>query len=139
MRRRDEGALSVEVWLGYAGADLEVVRDYVGRAEHAHTTCFHAQQAAEKALKGLLSWLGVEDIPRSHDLELLADLITRYGGPELPEHEEFELLTRHAVRSRYPGQEMPSLVDAADALRVAEAIVAFVRGCISDEGTDCPG
>ena len=131
--------MSVEVWLEYARADLEVAQNYAGRADHAHTTCVHAQQAAEKALKGLLSWLGLEDIPRSHDLELLSKLIAQAGGPALPEPEGLELLTRHAVRSRYPGQEMPSLVDAADALRVAEAIVAFVRGCISDEGTDCPG
>ena len=40
------------------------------------TACFHAQQAVEKYLKGMLAWRSLE-IPRTHDLEELQRLRTQ--------------------------------------------------------------
>jgi HEPN domain-containing protein len=68
---------------------VEVLRQWVRKAEHDieaanrimaiedgcpfDTVCFHCQQAAEKYLKGLLTYLGIQ-APRTHDLKALAAL-----------------------------------------------------------------
>lgn len=53
------------------------------RCNSGHTgfgiACFHAEQAAEKALKALLVVAGI-DPPRAHDLELLAGLLPVIPG-----------------------------------------------------------
>ena len=43
----------------------------LGRRCPTDTVCFHAQQCAEKYVKALLVFRGV-DFPRTHDLEVLA-------------------------------------------------------------------
>jgi HEPN domain-containing protein len=48
--------------------------------------CFHAQQCAEKALKGLLSDRGIP-FPRTHVLEVLLDLLKAHGV-HVPEDDE---------------------------------------------------
>src|ERR1035438_8315582 len=69
---------------------VEVLRQWVRKAEHDleaaarimaikegcpfDTVCFHCQQAAEKYLKCLLTYLGIQ-APRTHDLKALAALI----------------------------------------------------------------
>ncbi len=127
MRSPEEAAASVAVWLEYARRDLAVAHDYVDAPLQSHTSCFHAQQAAEKALKALLAWLSEDAIPRTHDLMLLSGLVADRGGPVPADPEGLEVLTRHAVRSRYPGAEMPGVQDADEATRLAESVVTFVR------------
>ena len=69
---------------------VDVLRQWVRKAEHDleaasrimaveegcpfDTVCFHCQQAAEKYLKCLLTYLGIQ-APRTHDLKALAALI----------------------------------------------------------------
>ena len=97
-----------------------------GPPEHSggrfhHIACFHAQQVAEKSLKALLVWNGI-DPPRIHDLDELRDSIAdgwavRDTFPDLAE------LSFWGVQGRYPGEwfeigtdEAKALVDLADAL-----------------------
>jgi len=61
---------------------------------------FHAQQAAEKALKALLLYLD-DDPPRLHEIDVLVDLVRRHvavPGDLL----EAAALTAYAVVTRYP-------------------------------------
>lgn len=61
-------------WLRYAEDDLrsaEVLRE---RGMVPRIACFHAQQAAEKAIKAIFVFLQV-DFPFSHDLNRLRDLL----------------------------------------------------------------
>lgn len=44
------------------------------------TSCFHAQQAAEKYLKALLVWHQVE-FPKTHDLDEILDLVATIDSP----------------------------------------------------------
>ncbi|MFU8858632.1 MAG: HEPN domain-containing protein [Deferrisomatales bacterium] len=66
------------------------------------TVCFHAQQAAEKALKALLT-AHESTAPRGHDLLRLLDLATEH----LPELAGFRAplaqMTAYAIEVRYPG------------------------------------
>jgi HEPN domain-containing protein len=66
-----------------AAGDLVVCRKLVHDTEvEDHAIGFHAQQSVEKALKVALVLAGVE-LPYSHDLELLVDLV-QGSGIELP-------------------------------------------------------
>ena len=62
-------------WLRHARSDLAMA-SAVGPVGDilAETLCFHAQQAAEKALKAVLVHGGIE-FPRTHSLRLLVDTL----------------------------------------------------------------
>jgi len=65
------------------------------------TVCFHCQQAVEKYIKVILV-VHEQEIPRTHDLELLGNLVQSWM-PEVEERrEELQWLTPYAVISRYP-------------------------------------
>jgi len=83
---------------------------------------FHAQQAAEKALKGYLVSLGVERPPRTHDLLVLAGMIKQRGGSPPPES-DLRVLNQHGVASRYPPAPPPTEAEAERALAMAEEVV----------------
>jgi len=59
-------------WLETARGDLESSRVLKGSGRWAHA-CFHAQQAAEKALKAL--WYRLELDPWGHSVRQLVDLL----------------------------------------------------------------
>jgi HEPN domain-containing protein len=62
-------------WVRKAEHDLEAANRIMAVAEGCpfDTVCFHCQQAAEKYLKCLLTYLGIQ-APRTHDLKALAAL-----------------------------------------------------------------
>jgi HEPN domain-containing protein len=79
-------------------------RDYRARkSPNFDGACYHAQQCAEKYLKGRLQE-AVVSFPRSHDLEFLLDLVL----PSEPTWASLRLalrrLTTYAVIYRYPGR-----------------------------------
>ena len=90
----------------------------------ADLACFHSQQAIEKALKGVLAFLGADTIPRIHDLAELADLVAAAGGGRAPlAEDETERITYFAVGSRYPGHVHVSEEEAAQALESARRVL----------------
>ena len=83
-------------------AQDEYVLDRLVRDDQAPIEVFgfHAQQAAEKILKALLSAVGVH-YPRTHRIAELLDLL-RQNGMAVPERfEELRFLTPFAVEFRY--------------------------------------
>ncbi len=101
-------------------------------AELHNWACFAAEQAAQLALKGLLH--GVGRAPWGHDLALLLSVV-REAGIALPADvsEAGLRVGRHYIAARCPdahagGPPGPhySAADARDAVRDAEAIIAFV-------------
>jgi HEPN domain-containing protein len=60
-------------WLLKAESDLHTARLMVESDGPYDTACFHAQQAAEKYLKGLLA-LHQQAFPRTHNVEELQHL-----------------------------------------------------------------
>lgn len=88
--------------------------------------CFHAQQMAEKYLKGLLIFLKIS-FPKVHDLLELETLIIK-DIPEINEYEnEMDLLNSFYIETRYPG-DFPEFSDdeAQKALEAALKIKEFV-------------
>lgn len=94
--------------------------------------CFHIQQAAEKLLKALLVWRGI-DFPYTHDLE---DLLTRIT-PEFPElqgyYDSLSEYTGFAVGLRYDDSIYPSRADAVAASEVVKRLRTLVHALLPPE------
>ena len=92
--------------------------------------CYHAQQAAEKALKAVLV---KRKIPFRfvHDLNELIDTLEKHGQ-KMPEQVKASvILTGYAVATRYPGNYEPvSKGEWKDAVALAEAVVSWAMKII---------
>lgn len=118
-----------------AAEDLELARRALQPPVLGDAACFHCQQAVEKALKGLLAWLGAETIPRIHDVGQLVEMIVNAGGEQPPlSDDETEELTMFAVGARYPGHAQAGGQDAVRAVSVAERVLAWVKTIIDADG-----
>ena len=89
--------------------------------------CFHAQQCAEKGLKGLLAYLEI-DFPRTHAIEVLLDLLKSKGVAVPEDVDEAFGLSQYAVQSRYPGiWDAVTRQDADSALMLASLVLKWVE------------
>ena len=123
---------------------LDRSRSNLTRARHTHPDvyledlCFDAQQAAEKALKGLLIHLEAA-FPYTHDV---ADLITLIEDHDLPVPESVKdaaILTDYSVATRYPGVGEPVTEDEhARAVAIPLRVVEWVEGHVKTGG-ETPG
>lgn len=131
-RRLDE----VRRWLKYAGDDLRLTEVILSQSIGAPwQACFHAQQAAEKALKAALVFDGMP-VPRSHDLvELVQRLPARWAG-EL-DVGDLKLLSEWAVEPRYPDALIDATTgDARWALEQAHAVWDAIIQTLAQRGFD---
>jgi HEPN domain-containing protein len=106
---------------------IELAREWLVRAEHdlraaqylltmpeayPETIGFHAQQCAEKALKGFLTFHRVP-FERRHDLSYLIDLCVPLA-PDFEQHRpEADEMTPYAVEYRYPDDLSSTSLDSA--------------------------
>ena len=85
-------------WLRHARSDLAYATAPRPPGGLPEGLCFHAQQAAEKAIKAVLVAQGIA-VPRTHNLtSLLEHVVLPLRGP--PEVEEAVVLTEYAVLYR---------------------------------------
>jgi HEPN domain-containing protein len=121
---------------------VEVLRQWVRKAEHDleaasrimaieegcpfDTVCFHCQQAAEKYLKCLLTYLSIQ-APRTHDLKALTALISSVRRFPV-RAEDLAELNPYSVDVRYADDwREPQLNDAKRALALASQVRTAVR------------
>jgi len=129
----DQLETEVQRWLSFAEADLVEVRLNLAHGGRAHIACFHAQQAAEKALKALLLGCGC-NVPRTHDLDQIRDELPT--GPAAKERfPRLGALTVWAIASRYPG-EWPEATreDAESARDLAQRVFSAVLRDLAAKG-----
>jgi HEPN domain-containing protein len=94
---------------------------------------FHCQQAAEKALKGFLTWNG-RAFRRTHNLEETGEQCMSVDSSLREIVDSAVPLTEYAWRFRYPGSPYePSLEEAAEALATARAVVEAVLDRLPSE------
>jgi HEPN domain-containing protein len=109
----------VRDWLAKARVDLEAARFLCQHPSlPADVAAFHYQQAAEKAIKGILVTQGIVP-PHSHDLRALMATMKKPVGLSA---DAAEALTPFAVLSRYPGFDTSidkSLLERFDAFALA--------------------
>ncbi len=87
--------------------------------------CFHAQQAVEKYLKGILQEIE-KPFSKTHDLSVLLELALS----EFPElsvlADDLEWLSAFAVEFRYPGEEALE-EDAKHALAIMQRALSLLK------------
>ena len=119
-----------EAWLKQAHNDLALARLAKDNGFMAQA-CYHAFQAAGKALKGALLELGIEP----HHTYVLNDLVQRLGNEGLNVASLNALplrsLSRMAIPSRHPVDITPpadlfDLADAEQAIKTSEAVLDVV-------------
>jgi len=119
-------------WFLKGGSDLSAARRILDGEGPYDTACFHAQQAAEKFLKGFLA-LKDQPIPLTHNLEELARLCRTldpsldFGSADATE------LTPFAVEIRYDFEFWPSRGTAREALDLALEVHRVILAAVPPE------
>jgi HEPN domain-containing protein len=118
-------------WLRHAYSDLALATLTPSPRILLEQLCFHAQQAAEKALKAILVAYAIP-VPRTHNLRSLLDLLpAELSVPA--EVLEAAGLSDYAVASRDPGtSEAIEDDEYRDAISMAEAVVYWAEHVIHD-------
>ncbi len=124
----DETVKIIRQWIDRAEEDLRNA-EYTLTLEEScpfGTVCFHAEQCAEKYLKALLVFQGI-DFPKTHNIPELLALVPSSVRPALSVEEQ-EQLTEYAIVTRYPGDWEPiTRQDAEGAVKVARKVREAVR------------
>lgn len=115
-----------EYWFQFAREDLAMA-ELARQAGICNQVCFHAQQCAEKVVKGLLSEQGMLP-PRTHRLSDLLPLLQPNPFSDIVL--DLQLLDRFYIPTRYPdalpgtlAEGMPNEADADEALMVVRQVV----------------
>lgn len=121
----------VKLWLAKAAEDLQaadVIR--AGPMPSFGAASFHAQQAAEKALKALLIRHQV-DFRKTHDIGQLLRLAEPVAVGVAERLADARVLTPYAVSARYPTQEPPVAHDEATRhVALARKVLGTVSGLL---------
>ena len=119
-------------WLRKAESDIADASRTLGSDGPFDTACFHAQQAAEKLLKGFLALRG-HLIPRTHDLEELQRMCLAVE-PELG-IAAFDLseLTSYAVEMRYDFEFWPDDETARGAVELVRRLRGTIIAAVPEE------
>ena len=123
-------------WLAKAVNDLTAAQRLLALDGPYDAVCFHAQQAAEKALKALLAYVNAP-IPRSHNLE---DLQAQYrAAAPAPSASlavwDLTVLTPFAVELRYDLEFSPDRQQADGASVLAAAVIEAAAAIIAEGGS----
>jgi len=116
-------------WFLKAESDLSAARRLLDGEGPFDTACFHAQQAAEKFLKGFLAFHD-QPFPHTHNLEELARLCCAldptldFGCVDVTD------LTPFAVEMRYDFEFWPSRDTGQEALDLAMQVRRTILGAV---------
>ncbi len=121
-------------WLKKADDDLRMAEMSLSASPAIPwIAAFHAQQAAEKALKALLTFHRIE-FEQSHDIGYLLQLCAAAEPGVNSLAGRATRLTRYAVQLRYPLPEAePTEAEAAAALEQAREVRRVVREALPPE------
>jgi len=116
-----------------ADDDIMTVQLLLERGGSPNAACFHAQQAAEKYLKGFLAHHDYH-VRKIHDLELLLENCKKIDTSFADITVASRSLNRFYLETRYPGDFLEgfSKRDAEEAFKAASHIKEFVSGKIKN-------
>lgn len=122
---------TAEHWLVRAEGHLALARHPKPRGAFWEDLAFHAQQAAEFALKAVYQRRGIA-FRFTHSIEELGSGLEEAGESIPDEIRNAVILTRYAVRARYPGAGVPvSRREYESAVDLAAAVVAWARTVVA--------
>lgn len=123
-------------WFRKADSDLTTAQLVLASEGPYDTACYHAQQAAEKYLKGFLAFKGIA-IPRIHDLLELNQLCEAVADNWQVNVDSLAELMPYAVESRYDLEFFPDQETASEALELSRQVRSHVLSAIpAEEGSD---
>jgi len=131
--------MSDELWrMWFQRAKSNLARAELGRQSSDilyEDLCFDAQQAVEKALKGIMAFLEM-DIPKTHSVGYLMKLIEESGKVRVPESlKEAAILTDYAVTARYPGDwEQIDEAEYKQAVSLAQEVYRWALSLTNQDG-----
>ncbi len=123
----------VRGWLKKAEEDFHVAQELMERDRTSYNPVgFHAQQAVEKYLKGLLTRHQIS-FPKTHDIEELLTLTEKIIPGIQAKLRGAVILSQYGVEIRYP-DEGPDLnkTQGAEAVRLADLVRAAVMERLDD-------
>jgi HEPN domain-containing protein/predicted nucleotidyltransferase len=124
-----------QVWVDSARRDLRLSQLALTDEETAGGACFHAQQAAEKALKGFLIFCGLP-LERNHSVQDLARRCVQQDEDFLACVADAQVLSSYYIDTRYAEEgngfifKTYNLPEAEQAVERAERVVALVQSKI---------
>jgi HEPN domain-containing protein len=123
-----------EEWISRAKSSLELAQVKIIRHIYYEDLCYQSQQAAEKALKGLLICYGVEPA-FTHNIELLLKEVKKFT--DIPENiKEAARLTDYAVQTRYPGEyDDITKEEYEESVKIAQDCLQWVENKIKEKNT----
>jgi len=118
----------VSAWLVKVQDDLRIAELALEQEPPiVEPACFHAQQAAEKALKAVLVAHEIE-VPHTHDVVWLVRILSKEYAAAVDLREPAAVLTTYGVSTRYPALRPGATIDEARAaLANAKAILSWVE------------
>jgi HEPN domain-containing protein len=120
-----------ESWIERAKSSLELAEAKIIRYIQYEDLCFQSQQAAEKALKGLLIYYGVEP-EFTHNVEMLLKELKQFT--DIPENiKEAAQLTNYAVQTRYPGEyDEITKEEYEESIKIAKDCLEWIENKIKE-------
>ncbi len=107
-RPEDEIRRLVSEWLRKAHLDFRTVERLIAEDPFRDIVAFHAQQAAEKYLKALLTRHQIE-FPKTHELRRLLELLSEVEPRLAASLTDVKWLDPFGVEVRYPGDRPDTL------------------------------
>ena len=119
-----------EEWLRRAKSNLVRAKQVKPAGAYWEDLCFDTEQAAEKAVKAILTHRKVQ-FPKIHDIGELLSLLDQ-SGEKIPEEIWWvDDLTQYAVETRYPGPAEPvTQKEYREAVKMAERVVKWAEKII---------
>jgi HEPN domain-containing protein len=121
-----------EEWLKRAYSSLELAKFSDNEFVYYEDLCYQAQQAAEKGLKALLIFYGVEP-EKTHSLFILLQELEQFT--ELNEEiKDVMKLYNFAVQTRYPGEyDAIEKDEYEESIIIAEKCLEWIEGKIKQK------
>ena len=119
-------------WINRAKSSMELAQAEIIQHIYYEDLCYQLQQAAEKALKGLLIYYGVEP-EFTHNIELLQEEIMKIT--EIPDNVKLAVkLTPYAVQTRYPGEyDDITKEEYEQSIKIAKDCLAWIENKVKEE------
>ena len=120
-----------EEWIYRAKSALELAQLKLVNFPCYEDLCFQLQQSAEKALKSLLIYHGIEPA-FTHNIEVLIDELEKFM--EVPKQIKKTIeLTTYAVFTRYPGEyDDITKEEYEKSIKIAQECIDWVEGRIKE-------
>jgi HEPN domain-containing protein len=126
---------SYEEWLKRARSSFELAKASDNELVYYEDLCFQAQQSAEKGLKGLLIFYGVEP-EKTHSLYVLLQELEKYTKIS-DEIKEVLKLNNFAVQTRYPGDYVEiEKEEYEQSIIIAEKCLKWIGEKIKQKNTE---